>query len=166
MFPAATAKSWKKFSLPRIRGGVSGQNVSFSDIEKSSPHTRGCFCLSVKGFMRFSVFPAYAGVFLMLMFPLLLRNCLPRIRGGVSRSHRQILEEIQSSPHTRGCFFAEGLLHSFGLVFPAYAGVFPSCRHSPRGCRSLPRIRGGVSFLSVEMENKLKSSLHTRGCFL
>ena len=52
--------------LPRIRGGVSGQNVSFSDIEKSSPHTRGCFSSPRALRLRLRVFPAYAGVFLLL----------------------------------------------------------------------------------------------------
>ena len=84
MFLVAGKSVWGLSGLPRIRGGVSGQFVIKEEVTGSSPHTRGCFYRPGIYEGAESVFPAYAGV-----FPLLMRLKtddfrLPRIRGGVS----------------------------------------------------------------------------------
>ena len=90
--------------LPRIRGGVSVWICPCSLKATSSPHTRGCFRLSLchPSFNR--VFPAYAGVFPAGTVLDGIWMGLPRIRGGVSTRKGSRLRPDKSSPHTRGCF--------------------------------------------------------------
>ena len=134
-------------------------------LSPSSPHTRGCFLILIRGLKKQIVFPAYAGVFLLLDFSFQMAVCLPRIRGGVSTGRVRRYVRNQSSPHTRGCFYLItvdiGIVH----VFPAYAGVFPSPRSFLQGAPRLPRIRGGVSPPAGTRSAPSTSSPHTRGCF-
>ena len=74
--------------------------------------------------------------------------------------------DVQSSPHTRGCFQGLPCRQYLHEVFPAYAGVFPPLRLCYRVMGGLPRIRGGVSMIGDYVNSFLKSSPHTRGCFL
>ena len=152
-------------SLPRIRGGVSTYSAQGTHLKRSSPHTRGCFqsflCVNrVK-----DVFPAYAGVFLLLYAFSCVSEGLPRIRGGVSSQSRIRQGDIKSSPHTRGCFPVQLSQCHLSVVFPAYAGVFLSIRGLNNLYLSLPRIRGGVSIAFGGIVGVLLSSPHTRGCF-
>ena len=94
------------------------------------------------------------------------RECLPRIRGGVSRRADEVRLFLQSSPHTRGCFFDFEDFYAWCEVFPAYAGVFRALRACISQRASLPRIRGGVSMRGVIQHQGVQSSPHTRGCFL
>ena len=55
-------------------------------VEKSSPHTRGCFLVINRLMKSVPVFPAYAGVFLPALGLVEPKAGLPRIRGGVSTS--------------------------------------------------------------------------------
>ena len=124
VFPLSATHVSAPGGLPRIRGGVSDSCSGKGSEAGSSPHTRGCFP-PVPCFRRYSlVFPAYAGCFLTLVssnliivvfpayagvFPTRTRSApavpgLPRIRGGVSIPHDQLIQSIESSPHTRGCF--------------------------------------------------------------
>ena len=57
-----------------------------------------------KHFLDLQVFPAYAGVFLTVIWSISVRMCLPRIRGGVSPEIFVKGSLDKSSPHTRGCF--------------------------------------------------------------
>ena len=91
--------------LPRIRGGVSSALSNDVINKESSPHTRGCFSLILIRNSTRIVFPAYAGVFLPGKDFYAHRTGLPRIRGGVSRYTKAVVECIKSSPHTRGCFY-------------------------------------------------------------
>ena len=91
-------------SLPRIRGGVSPMTWAQLAMEKSSPHTRGCFSDEQGRERGGKVFPAYAGVFPPVMACVSLTSGLPRIRGGVSSSASGCGSICTSSPHTRGCF--------------------------------------------------------------
>ena len=132
-------------SLPRIRGGVSADGQVWVERLGSSPHTRGCFQFFHDIFLFNSVFPAYAGVFLVLSVCEFPRLSLPRIRGGVSCLSRFRRQQEWSSPHTRGCFHWFLPVYIPKDVFPAYAGVFPLCAAMQRIIKRLPRIRGGVS---------------------
>ena len=136
--------------LPRIRGGVSLGEVCLYDREESSPHTRGCFLLPVLRIAERVVFPAYAGVFLPRDGILQTWISLPRIRGGVSMKDSSMAAVVLSSPHTRGCFYSCYDLSAPARVFPAYAGVFLPCRSAQKAAGSLPRIRGGVSEVTIE----------------
>ena len=132
-------------SLPRIRGGVSRENVSIIGDILSSPHTRGCFQTPSSCRSRRRVFPAYAGVFPLPVRCMSVQSSLPRIRGGVSR----MLYAVQRHQ----------------AVFPAYAGVFLEDPDFVPLAVCLPRIRGGVSFCEKACLSGAVSSPHTRGCF-
>ena len=132
-------------SLPRMRGGVSGDFSQGTTGWRSSPHARGCFSSVTATKLTIHVFPACAGVFPPALRRGELPNCLPRMRGGVSTRLFPTALAGGSSPHARGCFclflYHLLLIH----VFPACAGVFPT--HLPPLHRQfcLPRMRGGVS---------------------
>ena len=115
----------RRRSLPRIRGGVSASLSTSGKIFPSSPHTRGCFHFDDKAAALTAVFPAYAGVFLSIVFMSSFSQGLPRIRGGVSSTLQQPCAFFGSSPHTRGCFSRSAPRSGAHEVFPAYAGVFP-----------------------------------------
>ena len=151
--------------LPRIRGGVSIPLDAPWGKDGSSPHTRGCFRSSQPFTAWELVFPAYAGVFLILACLSAVITSLPRIRGGVSGPQGIGKSTLLSSPHTRGCFEAVYIQPAYQTVFPAYAGVFPAAEFILNHCRSLPRIRGGVSMALTLVKGFRKSSPHTRGCF-
>ena len=70
-----------------------------------SPHPRGCFYPNPAGGRSPGIFPASAGVFLLLIAESLHRKDIPRIRGGVSVLADHLVE---GNP-----------------IFPASAGVFP-----------------------------------------
>ena len=145
VFPAEWSWAGISCSLPRIRGGVSASQQPEHRLGRSSPHTRGCFCAKVDKNPPETVFPAYAGVFLKRVRFFWHSIRLPRIRGGVSDSIASHLSLLESSPHTRGCFFKISYSVEEVKVFPAYAGVFPGDLSRARGLARLPRIRGGVS---------------------
>ena len=145
VFPTLLYLFGSRPGLPRIRGGVSNSAFLYLNRKKSSPHTRGCFFRLCIVIGVDTVFPAYAGVFLAVYCAVLVSVGLPRIRGGVSQISPMTIYHAQSSPHTRGCFYSSCCSPSWRLVFPAYAGVFPSLAEKLQTCVSLPRIRGGVS---------------------
>ena len=149
--------------LPRIRGGVSRRVQKRQSAQRSSPHTRGCFCRCARPRAQEPVFPAYAGVFPTALYRFGSRPGLPRIRGGVSEEIRTLTDYAGSSPHTRGCFFRLCVVIGVDPVFPAYAGVFLLPMWLTSRHRSLPRIRGGVSTACGRGSRWIRSSPHTRG---
>ena len=161
---ASNARSDEK-GLPRIRGGVSGRSSESLERRRSSPHSRGCFHVPAGKCTIHAVFPAFAGVFLVLTCQIPMRRRLPRIRGGVSKDYAGKKARLRSSPHSRGCFFSSGLLLRSELVFPAFAGVFLRTTGSTATHQSLPRIRGGVSTSIAKKRIYRTSSPHSRGCF-
>ena len=52
-----------------------------------------------------------------------------------------------------------------GRVFPACAGVFPTDQYPDLPYNRLPRMRGGVSDLTTNLDRDGRSSPHARGCF-
>ena len=90
---------------------------------------------------------------------------LPRARGGVSDYADRVSVTYKSSPRTRGCFQdgRRGGVHNH--VFPAHAGVFPSCSACSSVKPGLPRARGGVSIVAAVAASMPWSSPRTRGCF-
>ena len=146
VFPFSAFSGMDTKGLPRIRGGVSSAVCSCSRAGWSSPHTRGCFFITWINANAKKVFPAYAGVFLLPTAPALGSFGLPRIRGGVSGDIMPGKPDLESSPHTRGCFLPAERDGSAGSVFPAYAGVFLSESRLIDAYAGLPRIRGGCFF--------------------
>ena len=131
-------------SLPRASGGVSRTRYRLPGYRRSSPRKRGCFCGYYYPLGLFWVFPAQAGVFLLVsacislprVFPAQagvfldkrelaeFAGCLPRASGGVSSAVRTSSSARKSSPRKRGCFRPIIFNFNHQTVFPAQAGVF------------------------------------------
>ena len=114
----------KADSFPRTSGGVSNVDVTVYQFLQFSPHQRGCFLLLLSTQGMVQVFPAPAGVFLILRW--FARNTVgfPRTSGGVSLLGSVAVLCLLFSPHQRGCFLAAVAVHRVEGVFPAPAGVF------------------------------------------
>ena len=69
-----------------MRGGVSTIRLKIGKDGESSPHARGCFQVALATYDGGGVFPACAGVFPVSRFQTMVRERLPRMRGGVSWS--------------------------------------------------------------------------------
>ena len=164
MFPGfMPPASWKK-SFPRIRGDVPAIRFRDAFLGLFSPHTRGCSpILSELGHSR-CVFPAYAGMFLLVSGHWFLYRCFPRIRGDVPNDNEARKGVKEFSPHTRGCSDAKSAVSNFLQVFPAYAGMFPATSAAWSNASCFPRIRGDVPTRYGSTQCLRWFSPHTRGC--
>ena len=117
---------------PRIRGEHAGDDDSTTEIEGSSPHTRGALCLSI--FSR----------------PCPMDH--PRIRGEHNLPTAGDDTAAGSSPHTRGAPPGHTHRDSTRRIIPAYAG---STWTNPTGSgrsQDHPRIRGEHTWKSLQYQ--------------
>ena len=168
MFPNLPSESNACTRFPRMRGDVPQSLSKRKANTVFSPHARGCSRLRVRRQLRHHVFPACAGMFLLVACLVSYYDCFPRMRGDVPEVAAYLPLADEFSPHTRGCSDQANHGEMGGRVFPAYAGMFskgvgsqgnsdPFSPHT-RGCSSLqppnqpcsrgfPRIRGCSVFL-------------------
>ena len=106
MFLSPTMPWIDSSSFPRVRGDVPSLASTRVNTSPFSPRTRGCSYISEHLHGTRPVFPAYAG-----MFPVVLM--VPRYPPGFS-------------PRTRGCSHRPPTPRDLRDVFPAYAGMFLS----------------------------------------
>ena len=144
MFRLAAADGVMTRRFPRIRGDVPENYHDPPDQPLFSPHTRGCSPKAIIPGPVNSVFPAYAGMFLIHVLHLKDRDSFPRIRGDVPRPGF--------------------VLGSLGWVFPAYAGMFPAGGKWWKTSTCFPRIRGDVPGSHKRHGCTRSFSPHTRGC--
>ena len=88
----------------------------------------------------------------------------PRIRGDVPTESQFENFGFEFSPHTRGCSVRAHRISIGEVVFPAYAGMFPSGDATGGLFCRFPRIRGDVPDLNVPIVLVAQFSPHTRGC--
>ena len=88
----------------------------------------------------------------------------PRIRGDVPHAAPRALALPKFSPHTRGCSADSVTGREFGVVFPAYAGMFRVLGSSTGIGEGFPRIRGDVPEVTSVGSAEVPFSPHTRGC--
>ena len=69
--------------FPRIRGDVPATGMPVQPNYTFSPHTRGCSLFTAAAYIGRPVFPAYAGMFLVLRNKSSWFRSFPRIRGDV-----------------------------------------------------------------------------------
>ena len=150
--------------FPRIRGDVPGCTPAPGKPAEFSPHTRGCSDKNRKEWLPGSVFPAYAGMFLMLICWLKIMACFPRIRGDVPAGSTPRWRRSAFSPHTRGCSAVSKAVSRAWSVFPAYAGMFRADMGVMANLLGFPRIRGDVPANSNSSWVNSEFSPHTRGC--
>ena len=125
MFRLLPRPSSSLMSFPRIRGDVPCLFIRQYRSGSFSPHTRGCSDVLEFFVVVESVFPAYAGMFSMVLPPQLGGKRFPRIRGDVPMFQGQYGQGGMFSPHTRGCSLCHWVCGEQYGVFPAYAGMFP-----------------------------------------
>ena len=94
----------------------------------------------------------------------IIRCRFPRIRGDVPPIYRGIYIDTPFSPHTRGCSHWAHQAVFAVMVFPAYAGMFPSFIIGFIISRRFPRIRGDVPSVFTASFCCFWFSPHTRGC--
>ena len=129
-----------------------------------SPRARGCSGRPGAGLTERVVFPACAGMFLLLADPAGVRMRFPRVRGDVPFGLKLHTCYIQFSPRARGCS-PQSLVSIFVfLVFPACAGMFLDHRFLERGWWGFPRVRGNVPFLFHFALGGSTFSPRARGC--
>ena len=114
-----------------------------------SPHTRGCSPQSPWTKHRGRVFPAYAGMFLRPCVDQHWNNCFPRIRGDVPFPQMVYPDPKVFSPHTRGCSSVPLPWVVCSVVFPAYAGMFPSRWTFGLGASAFSPHTRGCSYVTV-----------------
>ena len=107
VFPCSSGRPCRCHRLPHVRGGVSTVKILRTWEGMSSPRTWGCFLRGGNPLVDGNVFPTYVGVFLTFTVPVLLRYCLPHVRGGVSLLDLVLRSHSQSSPRTWGCFWID-----------------------------------------------------------
>ena len=105
MFPSANYPKQDDLGFPRVCGDVSKLFSTKRSTRKFSPRMRGCFSNSFSWWSRYSVFPAYAGMFPMRTVKDRSRNRFPRVCGDVSTSRLITMGMVQFSPRMRGCFY-------------------------------------------------------------
>ena len=150
--------------FPRMRGDVPIRCNQKWFVHAFSPHARGCSRWDNALADAKLVFPACAGMFLMLCNPCYGRTGFPRMRGDVPLLHSLDDIIIGFSPHARGCSqfpFGRG---SGDPVFPACAGMFLSASCSIAPDSRFPRMRGDVPFLVILKNAQSQFSPHARGC--
>ena len=90
-----------------------------------SPRARGCSRLEERLRAMEAVFPACAGMFRSGASKTSKNPSFPRVRGDVPGTFRWSRPLDEFSPRARGCSAGLWGVLDDGLVFPAYAGMFP-----------------------------------------
>ena len=165
VFPTNPKIKSNQRSLPHVRGGVSIHAGITESVVVSSPRAWGCFSLDVEDEYWTGVFPTCVGVFLPPQNNNGLRSGLPHVRGGVSSSPQPPPRSSPSSPRAWGCFQGTLTAGSVQRVFPTCVGVFLSSPCALAMSTGLPHVRGGVSTLSLKIQNRIESSPRAWGCF-
>ena len=126
---------------------------------------RGCFYEIVDGFHRYTVLPAYAGMFPGYYVRKEEIGSSPRVCGDVSVDLCCVWFFGGFSPRMRGCFLRLISHSNHTLVLPAYAGMFLRFLSAPTILFSSPRVCGDVSALYPAFGVIKGFSPRMRGCF-
>ena len=129
-----------------------------------SPHARGCSRLRVRRQLRHHVFPACAGMFLLVACLVSYYDCFPRMRGDVPGSTLHPGRGHLFSPHARGCSDPAVIRLPREIVFPACAGMFRKIHAHPYLRPGFPRMRGDVPSGGRLGGIGMGFSPHARGC--
>ena len=144
MFRTLPGGASNAYRFPRIRGDVPNL-INFGAVSNGfSPHTRGCSANRIASCPRSQVFPAYAGMFRLLVKSEMHYGSFPRIRGDVPIAAMLAWDKL--------------------FVFPAYAGMFLTVNIIAAAMTSFPRIRGDVPRRFRSAAPGSEFSPHTRGC--
>ena len=114
------------FCLPRARGDRPPQHWSKPSLFKSTPRTRGS-TISWGGVVWYvDVYPAHAGIDLLLADFRHAVTRLPRARGDRPSAGELVYTFRESTPRTRGSTCTRQRRHRTKTVYPAHAGIDPT----------------------------------------
>ena len=148
---------------PRIRGENTTLGVVCQARIGTSPHTRGKPSGQFGHSRGRRNIPAYAGKTEFREFHDGFLSEHPRIRGENQGRRAGVLEELGTSPHTRGKPLKTGLcVHGKGNI-PAYAGKTMVAQVLFQQAEEHPRIRGENSCMDFACHRSIGTSPHTRG---
>ena len=151
---------------PRIRGEHSLLPGFFAEGFGSSPHTRGAPRRQPQRPRPRGIIPAYAGSTVFVSFSEVFSWDHPRIRGEHDFDLEAIVDELGSSPHTRGAPRDRARTTDRPRIIPAYAGSTGSPESMLAGLSDHPRIRGEHPSSARVTCPDSGSSPHTRGARL
>ena len=149
IIPAYAGSTWSASASmtppsdhPRIRGEHAGDDDSTTEIEGSSPHTRGALLADVQQDFACGIIPAYAGSTPYRDAIPSTRPDHPRIRGEHWSASWLAAVPPGSSPHTRGALGAGPGEGPHRRIIPAYAGSTFFVSAVTLILMDHPRIRG------------------------
>jgi len=128
--------------LPRMRGDPPSFAAWRHVTPLSTPHARGSTRRACKDPTCMAVYPACAGIHLIIKYCLALADCLPRMRGDPPTRQDSALDYHESTPHARGSTIVRATFLILWNVYPACAGIHPKQQTGHQPLKSLPRMRG------------------------
>ena len=129
--------------IPRVCGGEPTFRLQRLDTRRYSPRMRGwTYCDAICPHIDW-IFPAYAGVNLIIWTTNKLNLNIPRVCGGEPRCARSISVCISYSPRMRGWTWDMPVVYGAEAIFPAYAGVNLQSARSTTATWYIPRVCGG-----------------------
>ena len=140
--------------------------VSITLTGEFTPHARGStFPLMDIVFDR-GVYPACAGIDLVLRPPPQYFRCLPRMRGDRPGYCVRTTICVRFTPHARGSTLWVLTQTNFARVYPACAGIDQCLSFFTQGRESLPRMRGDRPSFSTVSITSSRFTPHARGSTL
>ena len=128
--------------LPRMRGDRPGSKKSVEKSEKFTPHARGSTIRLPAFLERMSVYPACAGIDLVLSYFPIPPSGLPRMRGDRPGNGGELAIVRRFTPHARGSTLFGPAVGNLEQVYPACAGIDPQYTVVLAKYAGLPRMRG------------------------
>ena len=169
--------------LPRMRGDRPCRLGGAGCVLKFTPHARGStllaraheeaeevypacagidLVLAVKTYTE-EVYPAWAGIDRSLILPPPSALCLPRMRGDRPVAVSFMSYSRVFTPHARGSTACEDFERRTSMVYPACAGIDPIDKIEKALAVSLPRMRGDRPFSVTGNGWQFPFTPHARG---
>ena len=164
MFLKLRAMRYGRPRFPRMRGDVPCDDRFCLRSHQFSPHARGCSFKRDRVGVIGGVFPACAGMFLLMRAMKNPGHSFPRMRGDVPTLGDAINWAWKFSPHARGCSDDSKNCGCAQPVFPACAGMFLCFLAEKLTSMSFPRMRGDVPADRIAVPASEPFSPHARGC--
>ena len=151
-------------SFPRVRGDVPILVGCVGFPDEFSPRARGCSEKIPRLHRESAVFPACAGMFLLIAVINHGLESFPRVRGDVPAAGFTVEAFEGFSPRARGCSSPHPQSSQPYSVFPACAGMFRLLSGVVMMFVGFPRVRGDVPWLRQNFTGLAEFSPRARGC--
>jgi len=133
---------------------------------KFTPHARGSTSFLLSYTIHVRVYPACAGIDLVLSLPFLSTEGLPRMRGDRPLLNSTLTSPELFTPHARGSTLPAVHQRPARCVYPACAGIDRSSIIPPPETLSLPRMRGDRPYMYPSSVKRITFTPHARGSTL